>query len=296
VCLSLVLANERNSSPMNISFPQPGQPAAHAPETASTLSEEFLRALVAEMDNDEVTAVILGGSYARGMATRYSDVDFARFVRTPPQGKRKRYFYRDGRLISIVTWPLEFIQESITKPELAIWRIPSMREARILLDKDGAFGAFQRSLAEFRWESLQEQANAWASDELLLYTEFVHKALGALLNRDETALAYATQELFHILTWVLAVQRGVLIEGGNTYYRQVQEAAGMNSAWTRYHRMILFLEVLPPHLTPAEARGIAALHLYQETASMLRDALQPQDREIIEQALHMLERAPLPEV
>ncbi len=81
-----------------------------------------------------VTTIILASSYARGAVMPYSDVDGARFVRMPPQDKKKRYFYRDGHLISIVTWTLACIQESITRLELAIWRVPSMREARILLE------------------------------------------------------------------------------------------------------------------------------------------------------------------
>jgi hypothetical protein len=87
---------------MNATFPQPKQPILSAPP----LSEEFLHTLVAEIDSDEVSALLLCGSYARGTATRYSDVDFARCVRTPPQGEEQRYFYRDGRLISVVTWSL----------------------------------------------------------------------------------------------------------------------------------------------------------------------------------------------
>src|SRR5579885_781545 len=86
-------------------------PAQEAPMPATNLSEAALQSLVAEIDNDDVTAIILGGSYARGEATPYSDVDFARLVRTPPQGKKKHYFYRDGRLISVVTWTLDFIEE-----------------------------------------------------------------------------------------------------------------------------------------------------------------------------------------
>jgi predicted nucleotidyltransferase len=258
------------------------------------LSEIFLQTLVAEMDSDEVTAIILGGSYARGTATRYSDVDFARFVRTPPQGKTKRYFYRDGRLISVASWSLDVIEQSMTRPELAIWRIPSLRKARILLDKEGAFAALQQRFADFRWETLQEQANAWASDVLMLYTEFAHKALGALLNRDEAALAYVTQEMLYTLTQVLAVQRGVMMEGGNRYNTQVQEAAGKDSAWTHYHRLMLCLEPFPPHLSPAEARGLAALRLYEETACLLRDVLLPDDREVIEQTLQVIEEASLP--
>ncbi len=48
------------------------------------LSDEFLNTLVAELDNDAVQAIILGGSYARGNAAPYSDLDFARFVKEIP--------------------------------------------------------------------------------------------------------------------------------------------------------------------------------------------------------------------
>ena len=212
----------------------------------------------------------------------------------PPQAKKKRYFYRDGRLISVVTWTLDFMQESITKPELAIWRVPALREARILLDKEGAFAAFQQQLRDFRWETLQEQANAWASDVLMLFGEFAHKMLGALLNHDETTMAYATQDLLWTLPEVVAVQRGVLIEGSNRYYAQVQEAAGKDSAWTHFHRLALCLEPFPAHLSPAEARGLAALRLYEETARLLRDVLLPEDRAVIEQTLQVIAEASLP--
>jgi predicted nucleotidyltransferase len=257
------------------------------------IPETLLETIVAEIDSDDVTAIILGGSYARGEATAYSDVDFARLVRTPPQGKKKRYFYRDGRLISVVTWTLDYIEESVTKPEVAIWRVPSLREARILLDKEDIFGTFQRRLADFRWETLQAKADAWASDILMLYAEFVHKALGAWLNRNETALVYATNELLYALTWAVAVQRGVLMQSGNSYYAQVQETAGLDSAWTRYHRMLLCIEPLPGHLSSVEVRGIAALRLYQETARLLHAALQPSDRDVIEQAIRVIEQVRL---
>jgi len=259
------------------------------------LSDAFLHAIAAEIDSDEVTAVVIAGSHVRGTATRYSDVDFARFVRTPPEGKKKRYFYREGHLISVVTWTLDFIEESITRPELAIWRVPALREARILLDKEGVFAAFQQRLRDFRWETLQEQANAWASDVLLLFGEFAHKMLGALLNHDEATMAYATQDLLWTLPEVVAVQRGVLIEGSNRYYAQVQEAVGTDSAWTHFHRLALCLEPFPPHLSPAEARGIAALRLYKETVRLLRDTLLPGDRAVIEQTLQVIAEASLPD-
>lgn len=269
-------------------------PANEAPITATTLSEAFLQTLVAEIDSDEVTAIILGGSFARGEATPYSDVDFLRLVREESQRQPKHYFYRSGYLISVPTRTIAYYQQSITKPENAIWVVPSMRECKILLDKEGAFAAFQQSLASFAWETIQGNANSYASTRLLLFTEYVHKALGTLLARNELALAHAIEELLFVLTEALAVQWGLLIQRGNSYYAQVQEAAGLDSAWTRYHRMILCLEPLPAHLSLVEARGIAALRLYQETVKLLRDALQPQDREVIEQTVQVIELAHLP--
>lgn len=268
-------------------------PAQEAPIPATNLSEAALQSLVAEIDSDDVTAIILGGSYARGEATAYSDVDFLRLVREESQRQPKRYFYRDGYLISVPTRTIASYRQSITKPEQAIWVVPSMRECKILLDKEGAFSAFQQSLASFRWETLQQEANIYASTRLMLFTEYVHKALSTLLGKNALALAQASEELLYVLTEALAVQRGILMQSGNSYYAQVQEVAGLDSAWTRYHRMLLCLEPLPAHLSPVEARGIAALQLYQETARLLYTALQPLDRDVIEQAIQVIEQAKL---
>ncbi len=215
---------------MNMPGTRPERPSSPTAEPMPPLAEGFLHTLGAEIDSDEVTTVVLAGSYARGTATRYSDVDLVRFVRTPSQVTPHRYFNHEGHLISVVTWSLDFMEESITRPEYAIWRVPVLRDARILLDKEGVFAAFQLRLATFRWEPLQEQANAWASDTLMLFSALVYKALGALLSRDEAALAYATHDLLWSLTEVVAIQRGVLIEGSNRYYTLVQEAAGNESA------------------------------------------------------------------
>ena len=107
-------------------------------------------------------------------------------------------------------------------------------------------------------------------------------------------MAYATQDFLWTLPEVVAVQRGVLIEGSNRYYAQVQEVVGKDSAWTHFHRLALCLEPFPADLSPAEARGLAALRLYEETARMLHDVLLPDDRAVIEQTLQVIAEASLP--
>jgi predicted nucleotidyltransferase len=266
----------------------------HLDEThaVSTLSDEFLSKLVAELDNETVTAIILYGSYARGDAAPYSDVDLDRFVKEPPDRiRQKRFTYRDGRLVSIGTRTISQERKSFTVPDRAIVVVPSIREARILLDKEGAFSELQQEARAWTWESLQAQADYYASNILMLRIGQVHQNLRALFLHDELALSRRTLKLFLALTSAVAVQRGMLVGSGNTYFQQVQDLVGLNSSWTHYHRLIAGVDVNTVQGTYNEARGVATLRLYQETVRLLQPILQPMHREIIEQSVLVIDSA-----
>jgi len=258
---------------------------------ADVVSDEFLRACVTEMDEACVTAIILGGSQARGDATRYSDVDFMRFVKTPEDMVPKRYVYRDGRLVSIGTRTIAKYRAGLQDPESAIFVVPSMREARILLDKDGEFARFQQEVRAFMWEPLQAHANELAGTLLMLFSEYAHKVLGSLLMHDELALASAVNELLYQMTLAVAIQRGVLIESGNSYFRQVELSVSFSSAWTNYHLIVAGTEQVVSSKSFTEERAIASLRLYQETLAIMRDALQPMHRKVAEQTSRIIEEA-----
>jgi predicted nucleotidyltransferase len=158
------------------------------------------------LDNDAVRAIILRGSYARGDASSYSDLDFTRFVKEPPEeSQAKRFTYREGRLISISTRTLDQERKRLAVPEEAVFVVEGLREARVLLDKDGAFEALQQEARAFSWEPLQAAANAYASRQLMLHTEYVHKILRALLLHDESALSEDNSKVIAVSiekTWV----------------------------------------------------------------------------------------------
>src|SRR6266571_5343116 len=82
-------------------LPDREKPDQYPIRTAEPLSEEFLNALVIELNNDNIVGIILGGSYARNEATLFSDVDIASFVPDSLKPTPKRFIYRDGRLLSI---------------------------------------------------------------------------------------------------------------------------------------------------------------------------------------------------
>ena len=260
--------------------------------TSSSLPDAFLSALVAELDTDAVTAMVLVGSYARGDATPFSDVDVIRFVcEEPDRAQQKLYTYRDGRLLGIVTRTLAHYREGFTVPERAIFEVPSMREAQILVDKDGAFRVLQQEARAFVWEPLQAAANDYASTVMMEYTEYVQKILRALLLGDELALSEMILDLLAAVTFAVDVQRGILAASGNSYFRQVYESVGVDAAWTRYHRFIAGIESGTTERATTQARGVVALHLYRETVQLLRSAFHPLHRDVIEQTVLIIERA-----
>ncbi len=261
--------------------------------TSTTLSNEFLSRLIPDLDDDTVRAIILHGSYARGDARPpYSDVDLVRITKeTPEQTQEKKFLWRDGYLLNLSSRPLSIYKEWLTTPEEAIFRIQSIREAHILLDKDGAFRAFQQEALNWKWEPLQESANKYASQLLLEQTEIVLKILRAIQEPDVvTLIEMIMLDLLSDITEAVAVQQGILVKSGFSYLHQVQETMGLNSAWTRYYMSAVGEPIESVLQLTIEKKGIAALKLYQETVKLLQSSLLPEHREVIEQSINVVEQ------
>ncbi|MBF6612759.1 MAG: nucleotidyltransferase domain-containing protein [Chloroflexi bacterium] len=227
------------------------------------LSDQFLGTLVAELDDEGVRGVVLGGSYARSEATIYSDVDIACFTRDEQDERKKGLAYRDGRLVSISVKTEAEVRADMLKPSRAIWVVPGLSDCRILLDKDRSIGRLLRDVRAFSWESLQQEANTYASFHMMLSIELVGKIMNELSKGNRLGASYATSKLLFWLTEIVAVQRGVLVKSDSTYYQQVQESAGLDSAWTYRHRLVAMNGADPT------SRGVAALRLFQETLTLI---------------------------
>src|SRR5438552_17684523 len=131
----------------------------YTPLMKTQLSDLFLNILVAELDNDDIAGIILGGSHARGDATRYSDVDLACFVRDESRQRRKRFLYREGYLVSIATKSLAGVRADLSRPNTANWVVPGLSGCRVLLDKDGSVDGLLRAIAAFTWGPWQKAAD-----------------------------------------------------------------------------------------------------------------------------------------
>jgi predicted nucleotidyltransferase len=145
------------------------------------LPGEFLAKLVPELDDDTVSAIILHGSYARHEATPFSDVDIVRILReTPDRKQQKRFIWHEGYLLNLSSRPLSIYREWLALPQEAIFRISTIWDAHILLDKEDAFCTFQQEARHWKWEPLQSAANAYISQLMVELSEVILRTLGAL--------------------------------------------------------------------------------------------------------------------
>jgi len=258
--------------------------------SVSVLPEVLLSGLVVEFADADTIGMLLAGSHARGDATPHSDIDLIRFTAILPEAEAERYtlVYPEGRLVSLSTTTIDAKRNELSRPETAIWAAPGLRQARILLDRDGALAALLGAAQNFRWEPLQPAADVYASYNMMGLAEEVHKVLGALANGDEAMALYGAWGLAAGLLRAVAVQRGVLIRTENSYFQQAQEAAGLDSAWSRAFRVAVGLE-----MATAMTRAAATLRLYQETAALLASALQRQHLDVIRGALACIDASGL---
>ena len=272
-------------------FHKMNQEQDHSPlRPVAPLPETFLQELVAEIDNEHMRGIILGGSQARGDATPYSDVDFACFVPASYHPLRKRFLYRENHLVSIGLKTLEGVEQQLADPYQALWIVPSFRQARVLLDKDGSMARLKQMVEDFTWEPLQTEAIGFAGHILVCDAEFVHKLLGNFWKHNLSGAAYTTTRIFYVATMALALYHHFFITNDSLYYKEVEEAVVLDSSWTHYHHQLIGIQILDEEQPSLEARGKLSLQLYQETASLLWAVLSEQRRSVVGQVLRLIEQ------
>jgi hypothetical protein len=256
----------------------------------SSLPPHLIEGIVRELDDPEIVGIVVGGSYARGDATRFSDIDIAPFLREGAPHRKKQLFYRDGYLVSISCKTVAGVRADMTLPSRAIAVVNGFRGAKVLLDRDGSIEGLLRDIEAFTWEPLQQAANEFAGASLAGSAEAVHKVLAHLSSGDDLALSYATTNLLNNLTEIVAVQRGVMVKSDRTYYRQVQEAVGLESVWTRYHNVATGVASLSAEVqnTSVRSRGLAVLALYRETLSLVESFIALSHRETATQVANII--------
>ena len=256
-----------------------------------SVDDSFLRSLVTRLDNENTIGITLGGSFARGEGGHFSDVDLRQYVRTEPAVDSDFMNFEDDILVSVCLLTLEDEAANLRYPQKAIWAIPGLRQARILLDKDGSIASLIEAAGNVNWHDLQPAANDYASYELCGLVEEVYKILDGLEKDSESKTANATWGLSIGLAKVLLVQRGVFIPTENAFFDLAQSTAGKASNWSKRFRLVIGLDGPPLGEAPYYCRGVAGLRLYQETVVLMQSILRPDDAAVIHRTLEIIATA-----
>src|SRR5205823_4688459 len=117
--------------------------------------------------------------------------------------------------------------------------------------------------------------------------EEVHKLLQGLASRDDSALLNGAWGIAAAMPRAMALARGILSRGDNLFRRQVCEAAGHDSDWTRYHQIAIGAAPGPSGHSPLAGQAIGAFMLYEETTRLLAHLLRPEHAPVVRTAIEI---------
>lgn len=234
--------------------------------------------LIQQYDGPGVRAFVIMGSYARGEATPFSDVDLVRFVDDVALAVNADTHLIEGALTVVSTVTPDRVDAWFTDPKEAVNAISGLRTARPILDRDGYFAHIQERARSFVWSAdLQARADRWASAEMVGLIEEVHKGLAGVERNDIGRLLNARFGLSWLLSNVIKVQRGVLVGGDNRFYEEIAAAVGADSRWVGLRRIAFGIEGDDGRGPSLCDQVRAGLRLYVETARLLQGALHADD-------------------
>jgi len=247
--------------------------------------------LVRKFDGVGVKAITLMGSYARGTAGSFSDIDLVRFVGqdTVRSSCEDGSYLINGFLVTVTSVDTQQIETWFSQPEVAVNVIAGIRVARPLLDRDDTFTTIQHRAQSFTWDSvMQKKANHWVSRQMVGWIEEVHKGLEGLRQNDIGRMLNARFGCSWGLSNVMGVQKGVLLSGDNGFYDEVREAVGAVSEWVRLRQTAFGLEDQNGNPPSLREQVVAGLWLYVVTAEVLADVLEPDYATLIEQTVELI--------
>jgi hypothetical protein len=252
-----------------------------------------LDGLARRFDRPDALALALLGSYARGDAGPYSDVDLLRLLAADaPEPQDDGTHLIGGQLVNVSSAALADTTAWFERPEQAVAQVAGLRRARALLDRGGAFAGLQARARAFVWDAaMQGRADRWASRQLVGWAEEAHKGLEGLRRGDVGRLLNARHGGSWGMSSVMQVQRGVLVSGDNAFYDEVGAAMADQPEWLRLRRVAFGLEDEAGVAPPIAAQVRAGLRLYRLTAALLDAALHPEDRPAIAHTVARIEEA-----
>jgi predicted nucleotidyltransferase len=242
-------------------------------EKYHTMPVEIISTITAELAAEGADAVVLMGSYARGDASPYSDIDLV----VLGEG-RDRYECRAGVLIVAHWLDAATVRQGFTNVTAVGSEIPGWREAKILFDRQGIAAQLQREADAWTWAAVDAAAcDRYVARELAGLAEEVQKLAGALQRGAQLTAAVQRNVLVLRMAGIMAVHQRLLYGTENRLWDLM--AAQLGDPWASLQAQAMGLDGEPFAQTCR-----AALDLYAQTAYAARSVLDDQQIQIVEQA------------
>jgi len=248
-------------------------PATSPNAVIDTVIDAVIAPLARELAAEGALAVLLFGSFARGDATPYSDLDLWALGSGLP-----RYEMRGGRLV-VVSWVMpEEARAQFSDPAAACQGAAAWRDARILYDPHGCAADIQRAAREWTWDALDSAAcDARVAREMAGFAEEVLKLASALQYHHATMAAVQRDVLALRLAGIMALHHRLLYNTENRLWDILAESLG--DPWASVQARALGLT------SPSfEDSCRAALELYALAARAARDLFTETQRAIVRHA------------
>ncbi len=233
----------------------------------------LLHAITAELAAEGADAVVMVGSYARGNASPYSDLDLVVLGEC-----LEHYERRDGVLVVVHRANAADIRQSFTNGMATGSIIPGWREAKILYDQHEIAAQLQREAHAWTWDAVDAAAcDRYVAQELAGLAEEVQKLAGSIQRGAPLTAAVQRNVLVLRMAGIMAVHRRVLYGSENRLWDLM--AAELGDPWATLQAQAMGLGGEPFAQTCR-----AALDLYAQTAYAARAVLDDQQYLIVDQA------------
>lgn len=239
---------------------------------------DIINKKIEELKDENIQAIGLMGSYARGEGKKYSDVDIVCFLKSHAEGKESIIEMIDEKyFVTSYVHPND-VDEYFTCPEKATEYIQGLKKVKVLWEQNNYLRRLKERADNFHWnDTLQKQANEYASKQLVGWVEEVHKALQGLISNDNGRMLNGIFGLTYGLFNVIRVQKGIMLEGDNSFYDKV---VGYYPPESKFKKLSATAFGLKGSTTFKE-RVVAGLLLFDEVTDDLIDILENENRDII---------------
>jgi Nucleotidyltransferase domain len=227
------------------------------------------------------TAVVLGGSWARGDAHRESDVDLWVFGLRPGSD----VLWRAPFMVTVDRRTEAGERRKLRTPPFVGGSVPGWRVARPLYDPRGVARRLKTEARRFRWASITPTCDRWVAGQVVGWAEEAIKLVRALATGNDATAAVQRDLLADRLGFVLAIHRRMFWDSENESWERIARA--VDGEWARAERGALGI---PEARLEESCR--AALRLYALTASAVRTTLNAEQRAIVSHTLGVIGGSP----